>query len=263
MPKMPYDKVLYSLENGVARISMNDPATRNAGSAQMGEELFDALSRAASEARAVLLTGEGKAFCSGANLGDARDMLDDPRRDVGTLLDRHFNPVIIAMRDMEQPLVTAVRGAAAGVGAGLAMAGDLIVCGESGFFLQAFRHVGLVPDGGSSWLLTRSIGRVRAMEMMLLGERLPAAKALEWGLVNRVVADEAVETVAMALACELAQGPWSLRRIKQVAWAAADCTLEQALTQERLGQRDASRTEDFVEGVTAFSEKRSPVFKGR
>lgn len=260
---MTYEKVLYRLENGVARISMNDPATRNAGSAQMGEELFDAVSRAAFEARAVLLTGEGKAFCSGANLGDAQDMLDDPRRDVGTLLDRHFNPVIIAMRDMEQPVITAVRGAAAGVGAGLAMAGDLVVCGESGFFLQAFRHVGLVPDGGSSWLLARAVGRVRAMEMMLLGERLPAAKALEWGLVNRVVSDEAVETVATALAAELAQGPWSLRRIKQVAWAATDCTLEQALTNERLGQRDASRTEDFVEGVTAFSEKRSPVFKGR
>jgi 2-(1,2-epoxy-1,2-dihydrophenyl)acetyl-CoA isomerase len=263
MPEMTYEKILYTLEAGVARISMNDPATRNAGSAQMGEELFDAMNRASFEARAVVLTGEGKAFCSGANLGDAGDMLADPRRDVGTLLDRHFNPVIIAMRDMEQPVVTAVRGAAAGVGAGLAMAGDLILCGESGFFLQAFRHVGLVPDGGSSWLLTRAVGRVRAMEMMLLGERLPAAKALEWGLVNRVVPDEDLDSAALALAGELARGPWSLRRIKQVAWAATDSTLEQALTNERLGQRDASRTEDFVEGVTAFAEKREPAFKGR
>ncbi len=259
---MTYEKVAYSLQDGVARIVMNDPATRNAGSAQMGEELFHAFNRASFEARAVVLAGEGKAFCSGANLADAIEMVADPHRDVGTLLDRHFNPVILAMRDMEQPVITAVGGAAAGVGAGLAMAGDLIVCGESAFFLQAFRHVGLVPDGGSSWLLSRSVGRVRAMELMLLGERLPAARALEWGLVNRVVPDENLDSVTALLAGELAQGPWSLRRIKRVAWTAADCTLEQALTNERLGQRDACRTKDFVEGVTAFAEKRQPIFSG-
>jgi 2-(1,2-epoxy-1,2-dihydrophenyl)acetyl-CoA isomerase len=146
-----YEKVLYSLEDGVARISMNDPATRNAGSAQMGEELVDAFNRAGFESRAVLFTGEGKGFNSGANLADAEAVLGDPMRDVGHLLDRYYNPVITKMKDMDQPVVTAVRGAAAGVGCGLAMAGDLIVCGEGGFFLQAFRHVGLVPDGGSSW----------------------------------------------------------------------------------------------------------------
>ena len=157
-----YEKVLYTLQDGVARISMNDPATRNAGSAQMGEELLHAVNRAAFEARAMMLTGEGKAFNSGANLADAEAIMDDPMRDVGGLLDRYFNPVIVTMKGMDQPVVTAVRGAAAGVGCGLAMAGDLIVCGEGGFFLQAFRHVGLVPDGGSSWLLTKAVGRRRA-----------------------------------------------------------------------------------------------------
>ena len=259
---MTYEKIIYSLEDGVARISMNDPATRNAGSAQMGEELRQAMHRASIEARAVLLTGEGKGFCSGANLGDALEMIEDPMRDVGTLLDRYFNPVIELMKSMDQPVVTAVRGAAAGVGAGLAMAGDLIVCSENAFFLQAFRHVGLVPDGGSSWLLTRAVGRVRAMEMMLLGERLPADKALDWGLVNRVVPDDALEDAAMALARDLAAGPWSLRRIKQVAWAATDCTLEQALQHERAGQRAASLSSDFVEGVSAFTQKRKPDFTG-
>jgi 2-(1,2-epoxy-1,2-dihydrophenyl)acetyl-CoA isomerase len=260
---MDYEKILYSLRDGVARISLNDPATRNAGSAQMGEELIDALDRAAFEARAVMLTGEGKAFCSGANLADAEALLDDPLRDVGLLLDRYFNPAVIAMKMMEQPVVTAVRGAAAGVGCGLAMAGDLIVCGEGGFFLQAFRHVGLAPDGGSSWLLTKAVGRVRAMEMMLLGERLYGPQALDWGLVNRVVPDEEVEATAMALARELAQGPRSLGIIKHVAWAAADMTLEEALVHERLHQREACRTEDFLEGVRAFGEKRQPEFKGR
>lgn len=258
-----YEKVLYSLHDGVARVSMNDPATRNAGSAQMGEELLDAVNRAAFEARAMLLTGEGKAFNSGANLADAEAIMDDPMRDVGHLLDRWFNPVIVAVKNMEQPVVTAVRGAAAGVGCGLAMAGDLIVCGEGGFFLQAFRHVGLVPDGGSSWLLTRAVGRVRAMEMMLLGERLYGPQALEWGLVNRVVPDAEVEATAMALAGELAKGPRSLGIIKRVAWAAADASLETALTNERLGQREACRTEDFIEGVTAFAAKRPAEFKGR
>lgn len=260
---MSYEKILYSLNNGVARVSMNDPATRNAGSAQMGEELLAAMNRAACEARAVVLTGEGKAFNSGANLADAEAILDDPQRDVGQLLDRFFNPVVTVMKNMEQPVVTAVRGAAAGVGCGLAMAGDLIVCGEESFFFQAFCHVGLVPDGGSSWLLAKAVGRVRAMELMLLGERLYGPKALEWGLVNYVVPDEEVDARAMELAAKLAAGPRSLGIIKRVAWAATDDSLESALINERLGQREACRTEDFIEGVNAFKEKRQPQFKGK
>jgi len=260
---MEYEKVNYSLENGVARIAMNDPATRNAGSVEMGEELVHAFGRAATESRAVLFTGEGNAFNSGANLNLAESMIDDPLRDVGFLLDRYFNPVINCMKDMEQPVITAVRGAAAGVGAGMAMAGDLIVCGEKAFFLQAFCHVGLVPDGGSSWLLPKAIGRVRAMELMLLGDRLPAPKALEWGLVNFVVPDTEVEARGMELAQRLADGPRSLGIIKRNAWAALDASLETALILERNGQRDATRTEDFVEGVTAFSGKRKPEFKRR
>jgi 2-(1,2-epoxy-1,2-dihydrophenyl)acetyl-CoA isomerase len=260
---MTYEKVLYSLSDGVARISMNDPATRNAGSEQMAEELLHAVIRASHEARAVMLTGEGKAFNSGANLADAEAIMGDPQRDVGTLLERYYNPIILELKMMDQPVVTAVRGAAAGVGCGLAMAGDLIVCGEGGFFLQAFRHVGLVPDGGSSWLLTRAVGRVRAMELMLLGERLYGKQALEWGLVNRVVPDGEVEETAMALAKELAKGPRSLGLIKHLAWAAADTSLEEALVHERLHQRDACRTEDFVEGITAFAAKRPAEFKGK
>ncbi len=260
---MTYEKLLYSVEDGVARIVMNDPETRNAASAQMGAELLDAINRAATESRAVMLTGAGKGFNSGANLGDVEDMLDDPMRDVGFLLDNYFNPIITAIKTMEQPVITAVRGAAAGVGAGIAMAGDLIICGEDSFFLQAFCHIGLAPDGGSSWLLTRAVGRVRAMELMLLGDRIHGPKALEWGLVNKVVPDEEVESTAMALARKLAKGPFSLGIIKRSAWAAADANLEASLSLERFGQRDACRSEDFVEGVRAFVGKRPADFKGR
>lgn len=260
---MTYEKILYSLSGDVARISLNDPATLNAGSELMGRELIAALDRAAGEARAILLTGEGKGFCSGANLASANAMLTDPMRDVGSLLDVAFNRVIVAMKCMELPIVTAVRGPAAGVGAGIAMAGDIIVCGEGGYFLQAFRHVGLVPDGGSSWLLSRAVGRVRAMQLMLLGERLYGQQALDWGLVTKLVPDDEVESAAMAIAQALAGGPASLALIKRNAWAAEDASLETALINERLGQRDASRTEDFVEGVKAFGEKRKPEFKGR
>lgn len=260
---MEYSKILYALSGNVARISLNDPATLNASSQIMCEELLDALDRASMEARAIVLTGEGRAFCSGANLENAGDMLDDPRRDIGRGLDATLNPSIVAIKNMDIPVVTAIRGPAAGVGCGLALAGDIIVCGEGGYFFFAFRHVGLVPDGGSSWLLANAIGRVRAMDVMLRGKKVPGPQALEWGLVTEVVADGEVDARAMDIARELASGPRSLAFIKQMAWEAVDSSLETALTAERMMQQRACRSEDFIEGVTAFREKRKAKFKGR
>lgn len=260
---MTYGKILYALDGDVVRIALNDPETRNAISRQMAEELTDALHRAGREARAVVLSGEGKGFSSGANLADAQRLLDDPQRDAGLSLEQYLHPMIAAVKSLEQPVITAVRGAAAGIGCSLALAGDLILCGASAYFLQAFRHVGLVSDGGSSWLLAKAVGRVRAMEMMLLGERLPADKALEWGLVNRVVPDEELAGEAMDLARQLAAGPRSIGLIKEIAWTAPDIALDAAMAMERNRQRLASRSDDFVEGVRAFNEKRPPEFRGR
>jgi len=156
-----------------------------------------------------------------------------------------------------------VNGAAAGVGCSLALLGDLIVAGESAYFLQAFRRIGLIPDGGSTYMLPRLIGKARAMEMALLGERLPAPKALEWGLINRCVPDAELMPTAMSLAGELARGPASLGLTRQTIWAGLDSDWGEQLNRERVGQRAAGRTEDFGEGVLAFLQKRPAAFKGR
>jgi 2-(1,2-epoxy-1,2-dihydrophenyl)acetyl-CoA isomerase len=182
--------------------------------------------------------------------------------DAGAALESHYNPFVTYLRDLPIPFVTAVNGAAAGVGCSFALMGDLIVAGESAYFLQAFRRIGLVPDGGSTYLLPRMIGRARAMEMMLLGEKVPAAKALEWGMVNRVVADADLMATAKALAVELANGPNSLAMIRRIAWESLDHHWQEQLNMERVIQRDAGRTADFAEGVTAFLQKRPAAFKG-
>ncbi len=172
---MTFKKIRYALGDDIAVITMADPATLNAAGIDMVGELKRALVRASSEARCVLLTGEGRGFCSGANLAAGF-----PEDGIEAMLRTHYNPLILAFRDLPIPFVTAVNGAAAGMGCMFALMGDLIVASESAYFLQAFRRIGLVPDGGSTYVLSRMIGRARAMEMMLLGEKVPAAQALAW-----------------------------------------------------------------------------------
>jgi 2-(1,2-epoxy-1,2-dihydrophenyl)acetyl-CoA isomerase len=266
---MAYDKLKVADEGAVTVITLCDPATLNAAGVEMASELLEALKQATapgSATRCVLITGEGRGFCSGANLsgGGAANRLDvDGKPDAGAALETLYNPLVTHMRELPVPLVVAVNGVAAGVGCSLALLGDLIVAGESAYFLQAFRRIGLIPDGGSTYMLPRMIGKARAMEIALLGERVPAAKALEWGLINRCVPDAELMPTALALATELANGPAALGLIRQTIWAGLESDWPAQLHRERVGQRVAGKTDDFVEGVSAFLQKRPAAFKGR
>jgi len=257
-------KVKYERDGNVAIITMSDPATLNAIDVEMSDELKAALTQACDEARCVLLTGEGRAFSSGANLNTPRTNVDEQGRiDVGGRLESHFNPLVTQMRDLPIPWISAVNGVAAGIGCSFALLADLIVASESAYFLQAFRRIGLVPDGSATYHLPRMVTRARAMEMMLLGEKLPAAKALEWGLINRCVPDAELMATANALAHELAEGPTkTLGLIRKLGWASQDALWAEQLQNERESQRAAGHTEDFREGVAAFLQKRKAEFKG-
>lgn len=265
---MDYKKIRLAVENGVAVVTLADPATLNAAGGDTVLELTDAFKRIAGgegAARAVILTGEGRGFCSGANLAanPGGAPAEGGRPDAGAGLKAVYNPFVSLLRDYDLPIVTAVNGVAAGVGCSLALMGDIIVAAESAYFLQAFRRIGLVPDGGSTYLLPRLIGKARAMEMALLGEKVPAPTALQWGLINRVVPDAELMTTARAIAEELARGPRSIGLIRKLMLTAMDADWDDALTTEADTQTIAGRTDDFREGVAAFLQKRPAAFQGR
>jgi 2-(1,2-epoxy-1,2-dihydrophenyl)acetyl-CoA isomerase len=253
--------VIHEKQGDVAVIRMNDEKTLNAASLAMADELLDAFGMAARESRAIVFTGKGRGFCSGSNLFGLDPQAPD--YDAGAPLVSHFNPMMSMLRNLPIPLVTAVNGVAAGIGCALALAGDIILASDRAYFLQAFRRVALVPDGASAFLLTRAIGRVRAMEMMLMGERIPAAKALEWGLINRVVPHEGLEDAALVIASELAAGPvMALAMIRKMCWDSLEMGFEDQLAADREMQRVAGATADHREGFAAFIEKRSARFTG-
>ena len=260
---MTFERITLDLADGVALLTLNDPKVFNAMGEAMLEEIGDALDLVEDKANgvsALVITGAGKAFCAGANL---RDRGAGKARPAGMVLESHYHPLLRRVRYLHCPVVTAVNGVAAGGGMSWAMIGDIVLAARSASFLQAFRRIGLVPDVGATWLLPRRVGMARAMELSLLGERLPAEKAFEWGLVNRLCDDDRLMDEAMALARELARGPTrSLGLIRQLYWHSDENKFEDQLDLEFRSQRLAGATEDFREGVAAFLEKRPAQFTG-
>ncbi len=260
-------KVKTAIDAGIGVITLSDPATLNAAGLDLMASLTAAFEDLAygDKVRAIVITGEGRGFCSGANLsgggaaGRATEALQGPNQ---SLL-RTFNPFVAAVRKSPKPLVSAVNGVAAGVGVSLAVVSDLVVAAESAYFLLAFRRIGLVPDGGATWMLPRLVGKARAMELMLLGEKLPAATAEQWGLINRCVPDAELMPKAMELARALASGPKSLGLTRNLVWDSLDFPWHAQLEAEAYAQGDAARSEDAREGIMAFAEKRPAQFKGR
>ncbi len=262
---MTYSKITTRIEDAIGIITLADPSTLNAAGLDVVAELgqaFQAFAQPGSGVGCVVLTGEGRGFCSGANLtggGSASSSAEDGP-DAGAVLETVYNPFMTSLRDYPMPIVTAINGVAAGVGCSLALMGDIVLASESAYFLQAFRRIGLVPDGGSTYLLPRLIGKARAMEMALLGERLPARTALEWGLINRCVADADLMASALEIARSLASGPWALGAIRKLVWDGLDCDWSEQLQNERKAQKVAGRTKDAREGILAFLQKRAAVF---
>lgn len=258
-------KVKTQVEAGVGVITLSDPSTLNAAGVELMGDLVAAFEAMTDDdaVRAIVITGEGRGFCSGANLSGGPGRVADSGKGPNQALLKIYNPFVTQLRRSTKPVVAAVNGVAAGVGVSLALACDLAVAGESAYFLLAFRRIGLVPDGGATWLLPRLVGKARAMELMLLGEKLPAKTAAEWGLINKCVADAEVMDAAMAYAKALAEGPASLGMTRNLVWDALDAPWHLQLEAEAYAQGDAGRTEDAREGVMAFVQKRPAAFKGR
>jgi 2-(1,2-epoxy-1,2-dihydrophenyl)acetyl-CoA isomerase len=250
----------------VAVLTLNHPEVMNAvGTRMLGGmmQALDFVEARRGQFRALVLTGEGRSFCTGANLSETREHREGPP-DAGRILEQGFHPLLRRMRGLELPFLTAVNGAAAGIGMSLALMGDLILAGRSAYFLQAFARLGLVPDGGSTWLLPRLIGHARARELSMLAEKLPAETALSWGLINRLYDDDVLMTEALAMANRLAHGPTlALAATRHLYWASPHHAFEQQLDLERQFQRTAGQTEDFAEGLSAFLQKRDTQFKGK
>jgi len=260
-------KVRTEVRDRIGIITLNDPATLNAAGLDLMADLHGAFARFVADpnVRAIVITGEGRGFCSGANLsggGAGSATVADPNGPNQALL-KVYNPFVSAVRKSPKPLVAAVNGVAAGVGASLALVCDLCVAGESAYFLQAFRRIGLVPDGGATYMLPRLIGKARAMELTLLGEKLPAKTALEWGMINRCVPDAELMSAALELAKALADGPASLGYTRNLIWASLDASWHDQVEGEAFAQGHAGRTEDAREGIMAFVQKRPAQFKGR
>jgi 2-(1,2-epoxy-1,2-dihydrophenyl)acetyl-CoA isomerase len=262
---MGYQTILFEMTEGIARLTLSRPQRLNSLNAAMHAELRDALAAVQQgPARVLVITGAGRAFCAGQDLGERTVAPGGAPADLGESIERAYKPLVLALRRLPLPVIAAVNGVAAGAGANLALACDLVVAARSASFVQAFSRIGLAPDCGGTWFLPRLVGQARAMGLAMLGEKLAAGQAAEWGLIWRCIDDEDFAGEVDAIARRLASAPTgALARTKRAMQEGWGRTLEQQLDVERDHQRELGFGADYAEGVAAFVEKREPRFTGR
>ena len=262
---MDYHNIIYTASQGVARLTLNRPDKLNSFTGAMHGEIADALATVQSDKniRVLVITGAGRGFCAGQDLADPEMVMGDTAPDIGNVVEKYYKPLVLRLQNLRVPTVAMVNGVAAGAGASVALACDLVIAGKSASFLQAFSKIGLSPDTGATWFLPQRVGMARAIGLAMLADKLPAEKAAEWGLIWQVVDDAALGATVDALAAQLAGMPTkALVRTRQAMHAAPNHTLEQQLSMEGGFMRELGWSPDFAEGVAAFMEKRAPRFTG-
>ena len=262
---MSYETILFEVDSGVARLTLNRPDKLNSFNMQMHGEVRQALaSIPESGARVLILTGAGRGFCAGQDLGDRAVAPGSQGVDLGESIENRYNPLVLSLRNLGMPVIAAVNGVAAGAGANIALACDIVIAARSANFVQAFSKLGLIPDSGGTWFLPRLVGDARAMGLTLLGNKLPAEQAAAWGLIWQCVDDAELAGTVDAMARQFAVAPTrGLAATKNALRRSWQNTFKQQLDIERDVQRELGRSSDYAEGVAAFTEKRSPRFTGR
>lgn len=262
---MSFETIEFSIENGVATLALNRPDSLNSFTTQMHAEVREALHKVSEnpEVRCLLLTGNGRGFCAGQDLNDRAVTAHGGPPDLGESVEKNYNPLIRTLMTMPKPVICAVNGVAAGAGASIALACDIVFAARSASFIQVFSKIGLVPDSGGTWNLPRAVGLPRAKGLALLGDKLPAEKAEAWGMIWQCLDDEDLMPEARKLAEYLATQPTrGLGRIKQLINASTARTLDDELEQERQAMQELGQSADYAEGIAAFIQKRKPEFKG-
>jgi 2-(1,2-epoxy-1,2-dihydrophenyl)acetyl-CoA isomerase len=263
---MTHVTILLQIRNGIARLTLNRPERLNSFNTQMHEEVGDALSQIEQDrnVRVLVLSGAGRGFCAGQDLSDPAIVSCGDSVDLGLAIEKYYAPLVLRLRGLRVPVLCAVNGVAAGAGANLALACDIVIAKKSASFIQSFCKLGLIPDTGGTYVLPRLIGTARAMGLALLGDKLSAEQAAEWGMIWRCIDDATFDSFIDKTAQQLAEAPTQgLACIKEAILSSGLRTLEQQLNHERCAMRDLGRTSDYKEGVTAFLEKRTPSFTGK